>query len=166
MRSKFLFLVGLAAGYVLGARAGRERYEQLRSLARGFWEDPRVRKARSEAEAYARQQAPVIRAKAESVAKAAPGAIADGAKATAGAAKAVADRATSVATNVADRATTVTKDVAERVSETADELRDRVASTASELRDRGEEAFDRAVVSASEARDDALAEIDDEDDIR
>ena len=33
--AKFSFLVGFGAGYVLGARAGRERYEQIR----GLWSD-------------------------------------------------------------------------------------------------------------------------------
>ena len=31
--SKISFLLGAAAGYVLGARAGRQRYEQIRSGA-------------------------------------------------------------------------------------------------------------------------------------
>jgi hypothetical protein len=34
---------GLAAGYVLGARAGREQYEQLVAAARDFAGDPRVK---------------------------------------------------------------------------------------------------------------------------
>jgi hypothetical protein len=33
--AKFSFLLGFGAGYVLGARAGRERYEQIR----GLWSD-------------------------------------------------------------------------------------------------------------------------------
>ena len=33
--AKFSFLVGFGAGYVLGARAGRERYEQIV----GLWSD-------------------------------------------------------------------------------------------------------------------------------
>ncbi|WP_448638435.1 hypothetical protein [Geodermatophilus sp. URMC 63] len=33
--AKLSFLVGFGAGYVLGARAGRERYEQIR----GLWSD-------------------------------------------------------------------------------------------------------------------------------
>lgn len=37
MRGKILFVTGLAAGYVLGTRAGRKRYEQLRSAARSVW---------------------------------------------------------------------------------------------------------------------------------
>jgi hypothetical protein len=32
MRSRLGFLFGLGAGYVLGTKAGRERYEQLRRL--------------------------------------------------------------------------------------------------------------------------------------
>ena len=33
MRYRLTFIAGLATGYVLGARAGRERYEQLRKAA-------------------------------------------------------------------------------------------------------------------------------------
>ncbi|PJJ56594.1 hypothetical protein CLV56_0803 [Mumia flava] len=43
MAGKLSFLVGLGAGYVLGARAGRERYEQMAEKAQGIWRDPRVR---------------------------------------------------------------------------------------------------------------------------
>lgn len=42
MLTKATFLTGAAVGYVLGARAGRERYEQIVSAARRTWEDPRV----------------------------------------------------------------------------------------------------------------------------
>jgi hypothetical protein len=45
MRYKAGFVTGLAAGYVLGARAGRERYEQLARTARGFMDNPRVKQA-------------------------------------------------------------------------------------------------------------------------
>lgn len=43
MRHRWMFLTGLAVGYVIGARAGRERYEQLRHSARRFAENPAVR---------------------------------------------------------------------------------------------------------------------------
>ncbi|WP_406282152.1 hypothetical protein [Embleya sp. NBC_00896] len=33
MINKLTFVTGLAVGYVLGAKAGRERYEQIRKLA-------------------------------------------------------------------------------------------------------------------------------------
>lgn len=42
MKGKILFVVGLGAGYVLGARAGRERYEQIRRAALNVWNQPQV----------------------------------------------------------------------------------------------------------------------------
>ena len=42
---KFSFLVGFGAGYVLGAKAGRERYEQLRRLYENLASSPQVRQA-------------------------------------------------------------------------------------------------------------------------
>ena len=45
MRYKVTFLVGVGAGYVLGARAGRDRYESLARTARGFADTPAVQEA-------------------------------------------------------------------------------------------------------------------------
>ena len=45
MRTRITFLAGFAAGYVAGARAGRERYEQIVKLSRKAAESPAVRKA-------------------------------------------------------------------------------------------------------------------------
>ncbi|MGZ9930835.1 YtxH domain-containing protein [Streptomyces sp. NC-S4] len=45
MRYKVTFVVGLALGYVLGTRAGRERYEQMRKSARQLAQNPAVRNA-------------------------------------------------------------------------------------------------------------------------
>jgi hypothetical protein len=42
---KLTFLAGLALGYVLGTRAGRERYEQLRKTARDVSQTPAVQSA-------------------------------------------------------------------------------------------------------------------------
>ncbi|MFP3467094.1 hypothetical protein [Leifsonia sp. SIMBA_070] len=54
MRPKtLLILVLLAAAYLLGARAGRERYEQLTSSLTSFWNSPDVKKARKKAKAQA-----------------------------------------------------------------------------------------------------------------
>src|SRR4051812_3583541 len=39
------FIVGAAVGYVLGARAGRERYEQIKKAARQFAQNPSVQSA-------------------------------------------------------------------------------------------------------------------------
>ncbi|WP_320776440.1 YtxH domain-containing protein [Streptomyces sp. CRN 30] len=43
MRYRLTFVVGLAVGYVLGTKAGRERYEQLRKSARQVAQNPAVR---------------------------------------------------------------------------------------------------------------------------
>ncbi|MGH8893964.1 MAG: YtxH domain-containing protein [Actinomycetes bacterium] len=47
MRTKATFLAGFATGYVLGARAGRARYEQIRSAARAFASNPMVQSTAS-----------------------------------------------------------------------------------------------------------------------
>ena len=43
--SKLGMLAAGAVGYVLGARAGRERYEQIRRATRGLSESPAVQSA-------------------------------------------------------------------------------------------------------------------------
>ncbi|MBN9154566.1 MAG: hypothetical protein J0I44_03635 [Microbacterium sp.] len=44
MRGKVGLVIGLAAGYVLGTRAGRERYEQIKEQAVKVWNLPPVQK--------------------------------------------------------------------------------------------------------------------------
>jgi hypothetical protein len=53
MRGKLMFLTGLAAGFVLGSRAGREKYEELRASAKKMWESPSVQEAAGVAQAQA-----------------------------------------------------------------------------------------------------------------
>jgi hypothetical protein len=45
MRYRVTFLTGLAVGFVVGTRAGRERYEQMKQLSRKAAESPAVRQA-------------------------------------------------------------------------------------------------------------------------
>lgn len=47
--SKLTFLAGLGVGYVLGARAGRERYDQIADATRSVWRKPEVVQARESA---------------------------------------------------------------------------------------------------------------------
>lgn len=53
MRYRVAFAAGLAVGFMLGARAGRERYEQIRKLARQTWESPSVQQAAGALQAQA-----------------------------------------------------------------------------------------------------------------
>ncbi|MBB1245831.1 YtxH domain-containing protein [Streptomyces durbertensis] len=57
MRHRLIFVAGIAVGYVLGARAGRERYEQLREKARQITENPAVRNTVESAAQNGRQAA-------------------------------------------------------------------------------------------------------------
>ncbi|MFD4571044.1 YtxH domain-containing protein [Streptomyces sp. NPDC058417] len=57
MRYRLTFVVGLALGYVLGTRAGRERYEQLKKSARQIAQNPAVRNTAETAAQQGRQYA-------------------------------------------------------------------------------------------------------------
>ncbi|MEV5732051.1 YtxH domain-containing protein [Streptomyces sp. NPDC014684] len=57
MRYRLTFIAGVALGYVLGTRAGRERYEQLKKSARRFAENPAVRNTAETAAQQGRQYA-------------------------------------------------------------------------------------------------------------
>jgi hypothetical protein len=60
MKGKILLLTGLAVGYVLGTRAGRERYEEIRTAANKLWNDPRVQKPVHQAQDFAKDKAPEV----------------------------------------------------------------------------------------------------------
>ncbi|MGZ4508198.1 MAG: hypothetical protein ACXVX8_02755 [Blastococcus sp.] len=51
--AKLSFLAGFGAGYVLGARAGRERYEQIRRGWENAKDDPRLQSLAGMAQARA-----------------------------------------------------------------------------------------------------------------
>jgi hypothetical protein len=72
---KLTLLVAGGVGYVLGTRAGRERYEQIKRTATRVKEDPRVQeKAHQAADVVretAQQKAPVVKDKVASAAGAA-----------------------------------------------------------------------------------------------
>ncbi|MHB1171638.1 MAG: YtxH domain-containing protein [Lacisediminihabitans sp.] len=60
MRGKLLLVVGFAVGYVLGSRAGRERYDELKRAAEKLWNDPRVQRQVKQAEEFAKDKAPDV----------------------------------------------------------------------------------------------------------
>jgi hypothetical protein len=55
--SKLGVAIAFGAGYVLGARAGRERYDQITAKADAFWHDPRVQRRASQAQDLAAEKA-------------------------------------------------------------------------------------------------------------
>jgi hypothetical protein len=66
-RYRMTFLAGLAVGFVLGARAGRERYEQIKRATRRVSDSP-----------AAQQAAGAVQAQAANLAKATKQKVADG----------------------------------------------------------------------------------------
>jgi hypothetical protein len=60
VKGKILFVAGLGLGYVLGTRAGREKYEELRTAALKVWNDPRVQKAADSVEDFVKDKAPDV----------------------------------------------------------------------------------------------------------
>jgi hypothetical protein len=60
MKGKILLLTGLAVGYVLGTRAGRERYDEIKDAATKLWNDPRVQKPVKQAEEFVKDTAPEV----------------------------------------------------------------------------------------------------------
>lgn len=57
MKGKVGIVVGLAAGYVLGARAGRERYEQIKAGFLKVWRTEPVQKQVTKAKEFGKSAA-------------------------------------------------------------------------------------------------------------
>ncbi len=57
MRGKVGLVIGLAAGYVLGARAGRERYEQIKAQVDKVWNLEPVQEQVGKAKEFAKSTA-------------------------------------------------------------------------------------------------------------
>ncbi|MCW2818128.1 MAG: YtxH protein [Marmoricola sp.] len=68
---KLLVIIAGGVGYVLGTKAGRERYEQIRGQFNKVKDDPRVQEKAQQATDLAKEKAPVVKDK---VAQAASGA--------------------------------------------------------------------------------------------
>ncbi len=65
---KLSLLTAGFVGYVLGSRAGRERYEQIKKAATRVRNDPRVQDKATQAADLAKEKAPVVKDKVVSAA--------------------------------------------------------------------------------------------------
>jgi hypothetical protein len=57
MARKLSLLIGIGVGYVLGARSGRERYDQMMRKAQQVWRDPRVQEKAGQAQQVVQEKA-------------------------------------------------------------------------------------------------------------
>jgi hypothetical protein len=62
MRGKLILVAGLATGYVLGSRAGRERYEQIKAGADKVWNTPTVQSGVQKVQDFAGERVDVVKA--------------------------------------------------------------------------------------------------------
>lgn len=69
--SKLSFLAGLGVGYVLGAKAGQKRYNQIRTQADRVWSSGPVQSRVDTVKQTVKEQAPVVAAKLGEAAKSA-----------------------------------------------------------------------------------------------
>ncbi|WP_159800897.1 YtxH domain-containing protein [Arthrobacter zhaoguopingii] len=69
MKNKLVFASGMAAGYVLGTRAGRESYEKIRTKANQLWNNPKIQSTVSSATDTVKDKAPAVQGKLTSVLK-------------------------------------------------------------------------------------------------
>lgn len=63
--SKLYFLAGLGAGYVLGAKAGREQYRKIADAAKATWEKPSVQRIVHKVDDAVEAKVPLLHSVAE-----------------------------------------------------------------------------------------------------
>jgi hypothetical protein len=69
VKGKLMLGTGLAIGYVLGSRSGRQSYERLKQRSRAVWANPTVQQQVSHAQEAVKAQAPVVQDHLVSAAK-------------------------------------------------------------------------------------------------
>lgn len=132
MRGKVGVVIGLAAGYVLGSRAGRERYEQIKAQWLKLWHlDP------------VQQRVEKVKDFVKSGALALPGAVWTGAvkvtqaATTKGTPGQKLDAALKVGKESADDISTAAHTSAHAVEDAAEKVKDAVEDAVDDVRDRG-----------------------------
>ncbi|UWF77383.1 MULTISPECIES: hypothetical protein [Microbacterium] len=113
MKGKIGLVIGLGAGYVLGSRAGRERYEQIKKQWLKVWNRDAVQEQVAKVQDFAKSQAAAV-----------PGALWDGAV------KVVRSMSGSgTPGQKLDSAIDASKDAAEDVAEAAEDTREAAKKT-------------------------------------
>lgn len=128
MKGKILFVVGLGVGYVLGTRAGRERYDQIKRAAEGVWNQPAVQQGVDTVKDFAKARVGDL---SGTVLDAAKSFIGNATKASGASGKDVSKAAESARDTVAKGAKAA-KDVVDTTAEKLDEAIEKAADAASD----------------------------------
>lgn len=176
--NRVIFVLGIGIGFVLGARAGRERYEQIKRTASRVATNEHVRQGVDSAQELFDAATPLVVDRTRHYAGQAGEVTRDTAVWLGNSARTAGGSAFESATELYERFTTSADDLSARVTHSAEELRAR----SDELRRRSEERFDEfgrrveeqvergrasqaeGLVWAGDLRDQALIEIVSEED--
>jgi predicted membrane-bound spermidine synthase len=121
---KLTIAAAFGIGYTLGAKAGRERYEQIKKTAQQVKDDPRVQEAATKAEGLVRETATTIKddPRVQDVVHRAEGLLGDATDAVKG--DDLVDTAKDVATDVKAKAADVASDAADKAKHVAEQASD------------------------------------------
>ena len=64
MKNKLVFAAGMAAGYVLGSRAGRDSYDKLKTRADELWNNPKVQETVADTASTLKHKMPEVQEQA------------------------------------------------------------------------------------------------------
>lgn len=64
MKNKLVFAAGMAAGYVLGSRAGRDSYDKLKTKADELWNNPKVQETVADTASTLKHKMPEVQEQA------------------------------------------------------------------------------------------------------
>lgn len=118
MQTRIGFLTGVAVGYVLGARAGRSRYEQIKKQADTLWNDPRVQEKVGTATETVKAKAPEVQARlTQTVQEKAPAVGQKLSEVKGNAASTVAEKAAGAKEKVADKAAAAKSTAADKAAD-------------------------------------------------
>lgn len=120
MKGKILFVVGLGVGYVLGTRAGRQRYEQIKQAAAGVWNQPAVQQGVATVTDFAKERVGDLSDTVLDAAKSFIGNATRGSGATTGDVSAAAAKAKQGVSKAAKAAKSAVDDAAEGVGDAID----------------------------------------------
>lgn len=137
MQKRLMFIAGAGLGYVLGARAGRGRYEQIKHQADTVWHDPRVQEKVNLAQAKVAEQVPVVQEKAQALAATATAKVKEQAPV-------VQEKAQSLASTAKDKATDAASTAKDKAADTASTAKAKASDTASAAKAKAGEAASTA----------------------
>ena len=143
---KLTLAAAFGIGYTLGAKAGRERYEQIKHTAQQVKDDPRVQQATSQAEDFVRETAAKVKddPRVDDIVSRAEGIVND-----------AAGKAKHLASDVEDAVKD--DDLADKAKGLVDDVKDKAADVADDAKDAAKDAKAKAEDAKAKADDKPLS---------